>query len=173
MIRPLCCLLVIAAMLTPLRAEAQEQEQQVFDAKALPDPELARARGGFTLPGGIEVALAATITTDVNGARLLQTIFQAGAAGASATTQTSDATVTKLDPRGGSITAALPGLSVEHIVGQRLGTIIANTGDNRVIDNQLSISLSLGNVQPLSIGSAESRIQSLGFDSAIMRATGG
>lgn len=161
------CVLMLAAAIAPGRAEARDAS--LFPTRPVADAELASQRGGFRLPGGLEVALAARITTDVDGARLLQTVLQVGPAGASVQV-TGPATI---DARTGSAAAALPGLSVEHFVGERLGSLIVNSGDNRVIDNQVSVDLSLSNVRPLDLGSAVFRVQSLGIDAGILRATGG
>lgn len=51
-------------------------------ATALPgtpvsDPELATMRGGFRLPGGIDVALTVTTQTSIDGALVLRSVFRA------------------------------------------------------------------------------------------------
>lgn len=171
MLRFTWCLLIVAACMVAAQVKAQDFD--AFAQQPLSDDELARERGGFTLPGGVQVALAAVITTDVNGARLLQTTQQIGPEGANAAAQVAGTATARLDARGAAVTATLPGLSVEHHVGQRLGSVIANSGDNRVIDHHLQVDLSLSNVQPLSLGSAFFRVQSLGIDAGVLRATGG
>lgn len=171
MLRLAWLLALVAPATLPL--EARAQDASLFEARTMSDGELANERAGLMLPGGIHVALAAVITTDVNGARLLQTTFQVNDAGATASAQISGAVTVRLDPRGAAVAATLPGLSVEHLVGQRFGSVIANTADNRVIDHQMTVNLSLENVQPFALGSTMFRVQSLGIDAGIWRATGG
>lgn len=77
------------------------------------------------------------------------------------------------DNMGIKATAILPQLLIEHEVGQRISSLIINTGNNRVIDNQVTFNLTLGNVQPLSIGSLGFQIQSLGVEAATWRGMGG
>lgn len=167
--RLLCCILMLAAALAAVPARAQDAP--LFPTEPVVDAELATKRGGFRLPGGVEVALAATITTSVDGARLLQTVLQVGPAGAS--TQVTGSATATIDVRGGSAAASLPGLSVEHFIGQRIGSMIVNAGDNRVIDSRVTVDLSLAGVRPLTIGSAIFRVQAIGIDAGIWRATGG
>jgi hypothetical protein len=166
-----CLLLALAALAFP--ANAQAVASGLFDAPKMTDEELAAQRGGFELPGGIQIALAARITTDVDGVRLLYTVLQFSPTGNSAAAQIAGQEASGLDPHGASVVATLPGLTVEHIIGQRIGSVISNTADNRIIDHQVSIDLSLSNVQPLGIGSAVFRVQSLGIDAGIWRASGG
>ncbi|GLT02925.1 hypothetical protein GCM10007897_43550 [Sphingobium jiangsuense] len=72
-----------------------------------------------------------------------------------------------------SASAILPQLLIEHEIGRSISSFIVNTGDGRVIDNRLMIDLTIGNVQPYSIGSIGYRVQSLGLDAAIWRGSGG
>jgi hypothetical protein len=52
--------------------------QALFGALApVPDSTLAQERGGFMLPGGIDVALTVQTQTAVDGAVVLRTVFQA------------------------------------------------------------------------------------------------
>lgn len=48
-----------------------------YDAPTVPDPELAQQRGGFRLPGGIDVALTVQTQTAINGAVVLASVFRA------------------------------------------------------------------------------------------------
>ncbi len=75
--------------------------------------------------------------------------------------------------KGVTATAVLPQLMIEHQIGDSISSVIVNTGDGRVIDSSLTIDLTIGNVQPYSIGSAGYRIQSLGLDAALWRGSGG
>lgn len=53
------------------------EEELAFGAPPVSDGELAEARGGFMLPGGIDVSIAVQSDTRVNGVLLLRTIFVA------------------------------------------------------------------------------------------------
>lgn len=72
-----------------------------------------------------------------------------------------------------SATTQMDNLIIRHEIGRQISSLIVNTGNNRAIDSQLLINLHLDNVQPLSLGSAGFRVQSLGVDAAIWRASGG
>lgn len=170
MLRSACWPAALALIATPLPTHAQSA---LFDAPALDDAALAGQRAGFELPGGLIATLKVQITTDVNGERLLQTLWQIGPAGSYAVAQTPGRSVVTGDPRDALFRAELPGLQIEHFVGRRIGTFAANSADGRIIDQQMSVDLTLSNVQPLSIGSALPRIQFPGLDAALLRATGG
>ena len=125
------------------------------------------------LPGGIVIDLGVIMVTDLNGQRLLQTVFRIGGDQATASSIASDGTVTQLDPHGAVSVADVSGLTVKHIVGQSVGSVIANTGNGNVVDHQISVDLTLSNVPALGLGSAAFRLQSPGIDASILRATGG
>ena len=72
-----------------------------------------------------------------------------------------------------SAKAILPQLMIEHEVGRSITTMIINSGDGRIIDNSLTIDISVGNVQPYNLGAIGYRIQSLGLEAATLRGSGG
>lgn len=179
-------------------SQAAKAEEPLFDAPTLNDAELAEARAGFMLPSGVEIDFGAVVTTSVDGARLLQTELQINADGIAAAVSAADGVkvsiagsdVTAAQADGGSAGAGggsantassvdvgeflqasveLPDLVVRHLIGRRISSVIVNTADNRVVDNQVSINLSLDNVQPLSLGSIGFRIQALSLDAALSR----
>ncbi len=51
------------------------QMATVYTATPLPDAELARHRGGFRLPNGVDVALTVQTQTALNGAVVLRSVF--------------------------------------------------------------------------------------------------
>jgi hypothetical protein len=63
----------------------------------------------------------------------------------------------------------LDDLIVRHSIGQQISSLVANSGDGRIIDNQLSISVRLDNVQPMAMGSLGFRIQAISLDAVIWR----
>ena len=194
----------------------------LFDAPALSDGELAAQRGGFTLPGGIDVALAATVTTSVDGAPVLTTTFRIDgdvasvatngvlatvtatgsvvqstvkgaiaaaptvtvtiakavapvAPAAAGTTANAAPTTTTILTGTGTLasTASLDGLQVTHFVGDRIGAMVANSGDGRIINQSLTLDLTLGNVAPFMIGSTLARVQNVGIEAGMWRGAGG
>jgi|GEM_PF-4639763 len=82
-------------------------------------------------------------------------------------------TVVSISDVGVLATAQLQDLLVRHAIGRQISSTIINTGNGRVVDNDLSINLRLEDVQPLALGSAGFRVQSLGLDAAMWRAAGG
>lgn len=93
--------------------------------------------------------------------------------GAGSTAAQAPSTVVTATDLGLSAATQMDQLLVRHEIGQQISSLIVNTGNDRAIDSQLLINLSLDNAQPLSLGSAGFRVQSLGLDAAIWRATGG
>ncbi len=81
--------------------------------------------------------------------------------------------VVTMNDLGITATAQLPQLLVRHEIGRQISSLVVNTADGRMVDSQLMINLQLDNVQPLALGSAGFRVESLGLDAAIWRATGG
>ncbi|MBW6527402.1 hypothetical protein KZ813_11170 [Sphingomonas sp. RHCKR7] len=77
--------------------------QALFGALApVPDATLADERGGFMLPGGIDVALTVQTQTAVDGAVVLRTVFQASQGAP---------TLTVYAPRAGVTVAAAPAVA--------------------------------------------------------------
>jgi len=173
LLRWLFAIVFLGAALPAAAQTDPEAPAPLFASAPLSDGYLAQHRGGFLLPNGMEVSLAVTMLTSVNGERVLETSFRIDG-----TTMAFDAQGTgapKTETSNGTITttAALPHLVVEHLVGNHVGSLIANSGDNRVIDHDVSVDLTLDNVQPLSIGSAIFRVQSISTDALGLRASGG
>lgn len=69
-----------------------------------------------------------------------------------------------------SLTAA--DLTITHLAGNAFGTAIVNSGNDRVIDSQTTISIDLGNFSPDTLGSAMFRVQDIALDAVALR-TGG
>jgi hypothetical protein len=82
-------------------------------------------------------------------------------------------TVVSIGEIGVLATTELPDLLVKHAIGREISSMIINTGNGRVVDNEVSINLRLDDVQPFALGSAGYRVQSLGLEAAMWRATGG
>ena len=170
LIRFLICAVLFATVLplAPLAAEP------FFDAPALSDDELSAERGGFDLPGGVKVDFGVLITTSVDGLPVLHTEYQVSGNDVRMSAQAAqgDGTVT-VNEQGIRASAELPQFLVRHEAGRQISSLIVNTADGRTVDSQMVINLRLDNVQPMAIGSAGYRVQSLGVDAALWRATGG
>ena len=133
--------------------------------------------------GGLQLNMGSiTVSADVGGTPQVS-IAQSGAGsanGGTAARAAADAgyilTNGMLVPGGSSTVSAkaiLPQLMIEHEVGRSITTMVINSGDGRIIDNRLTIDISVGNVQPYNLGAIGYRIQSLGLDAATLRGSGG
>lgn len=168
----------------PGRAQASEP---LFASEPLDDEELAQARGGFTLPNGIEIGFGAMIATSVAGEPLLRTEMQLTDQGLAVNAKWADGTPVTIeggtagsdpgqvtirpDSPGAAVTVSvkLTDLFVRHTVGSQISSLVANTADGAVIDSQMTINLQLDNVNPLALGSAGFQIEALGIDAASFR----
>lgn len=128
---------------------AMPASAQLFAGEApLPDAQLAKERGRFTLPGGVRVAIGIAIETRLNGDLLLRTAVNSETPGVSVTQGAGVLTIS----RTGSNTIAqvsANNIAVSQLVGASVGTIIANTGNDRVIDTVTTVNIDLsGQVLP-------------------------
>lgn len=184
---------LFAAAMLALPGRALAAEPPLFDSAPLDDEELAAARGGFTLPGGVQIDFGATLTTSVDGVRQLQTTMQLTQLGLVPTSvrgpdfpvavdgthdgagdSQSGVTMTLGTSPGGppaSLVASVEqaDLLIRHVVNSQISSLIVNTGDNRVIENDLTINLRLDNVAPLSLGSLGLRLDAMAMDAASFR----
>jgi len=141
----------------------------------------ANGSGLSLSPNGVQVTVGSvTVSTDAGGTPQVSVAGTGGGAAGQAAGQAASAagytltTGTATDTSSGvSASAILPQLLIEHEIGRSISSRIINTGDGQVIDNRLVIDLSIGNVQPYSIGSIGYRVQSLGLDAAMWRGSGG
>lgn len=187
--------LLFAAAMFAFPGRVLASEPPLFDSAPLDDEELASARGGFTLPGGVQIDFGAVLTTSVDGVRELQTTLQLTDSGLVPTSvQTRDGAVEikggSVSVGGGQATAGVtitPGanggassasfsatveqadLLIRHLVDNQISSVIVNTADSRVIENELTINLRLDNVAPLSLGSLGLRLDGLAMDAASFR----
>lgn len=159
-------------------------------AQTLTDPELAALRGGFDLPGGMIVTLGVTTDTRVDGQEVLRTVFSVGDGptqlavlgrdGQSGVTPvavrvdgagvaTADGTVSLRSAPGG-VRAELAGdaVTINHLIGQSLGSIVVNSGNDRSIDVATTVDIGVRGVRPESVGSAASRIDTLALGSTAL-----
>lgn len=160
-------------LFTPIAASAKEPP--LFDGPPLPDEELGQARGGFDLPGGITVDFGMVMTVAVDGARIVETQFAIGQNGISTTVTAAEGVQLEIlkgqspngQPQG--VSAKIPGLMIEHLIGQQVGSMVINTADNRAIDSQVDVNIRLGSVEPMALGSLPFQVENLGLEAAAWR----
>ena len=73
--------------------------------------------------------------------------------------------------RNGVRTVSLNGadLTITHLAGNAFGSAIANSGSDRAIDTQTTVSINLSNAGPDVLGSAMFRVQDIALDAVAMR----
>jgi hypothetical protein len=152
---------------------------------ALPDQSLDKMRGGFDLPNGLNVALGVTTETRVDGQMILRTVLSADEGPASISTYARDesgqlvavqledgATVigrdgaVRLVDNRGAVRVVLDGqqTDVTHLLGDGLGSLVANTADGRTIDVVTTVDVDVRNASPDLIGSSLFRVEGLALD---------
>jgi hypothetical protein len=157
-----------------------------FGKAAISDAELGGIRGGFLLPGGLDVSIAVQSSTSVDGTPVLRTLFIAAAGGPSLTVfgQTGGG-LTQIDTSGGGsagssggavrvegsgsgtqVILTAPQLEVRHLVGQAVGSMVANSGNDVTIDVDTVVDIEIGNGSPLSLGPNMLRVDTLASDVA-------
>ena len=120
------------------------------------EPQKEEERGGFILPGGIDLDLVVRQETSIDGELVLRSSFELAegapvvsieqvSQGVSVQTEGDDATT--------RVTVAVPGTQVSHLAGQATGSIIANTANDRTISTVTSVDLDLSRLEVGSIGS--------------------
>ena len=181
--RRLAIVLGVALAASPCVANAQ------LDAQSLSDRELATLRGGFALPGGLNVSVGVTTDTRVDGQTVLRSVFtlddrtprmnmQAVREGQTALSTidvvpdgtgvaTANGVVSVRGlPGGNRITLDGVGTDVTHLAGQAFGSVLANTVDNRAIDVSTTVDIRVSGVTPDMLGSAMLRVEGLALDAA-------
>jgi len=126
----------------PARADVGNDMLDLSDLQRVTDDSLGGLRGGFRV-GNVDLSFGVTMSTSLNGQQILQTVFTPGegtsassAAGLGITQGANGFQVTSPDGR----------TTVNHDLGQSITTDIANSADNRVIQNTTTVDLFLNNV---------------------------
>lgn len=145
-------------------------------ADAVDDGALDQMRGGIEMPNGLDVSIGIDIQTRVNGALVLRTTFSTespqiavthvytdgvststGQAGQSEVpVQANGATVTtpfgavsqQSGDRGTIVNLTNQSLTVQHLIGQTSGAIIANTANNQTIDTITTMNIDVKGMIP-------------------------
>ena len=136
---------------TVFRADAGAPSLQVFvgDGSAVAGaagPAVAVTRDGST----IEVAAAGLTEVALAPGQALDTV----------------AGRVRLDAlaRGARVSLAGDALDVSHLVGEGIGSVIANAADGRVIDTLTTVNIDLTGVSPEALGSALLRVDAAALD---------
>lgn len=178
--RRLLALFCTLALASPAAAEGP------FGKPAVTDETLATLRGGFALPGGVDVSIAVQSSTSVNGTPVLTTVFAvdggpavlsvfgASASGLSrieigqgGTAQTSAGTVrVEGAGSGAQVILSTSELNVRHLAGQAYGSIAANRASDVAIDTTTDITIEIRNATAMNIGSTMFKVEALALDSA-------
>lgn len=169
---------LLALFFIPAAAGAQA----LPDKAPLAEAELAKERGGLRLPNGLEITIGVATNTRVDGRLVLSTTYNVsqGAAqmrvlggvgsGPDGTTEvtptaggvsTRDGTVQML-PNG--VRFSGDAIEVTHLAGQAFGTVLANSGSNRVIDMQTTVDIQVSGITPDMLGSSALRVEGLALD---------
>ncbi|MEL7197965.1 MAG: hypothetical protein AAGL10_06590 [Pseudomonadota bacterium] len=132
------------------------------DAAVLDDAELAEARGGFIMPGGIDLDFAIFQETSVDGEIVLRSSYALAETGPVVSVeQVSDTgSVEALeDASGSTVTIEMDGTRVTHLAGRVTGSAIANIADNRTITTVTTVDIDLSRT---AVGQVGSLIPTLG-----------
>lgn len=117
-----------------------------FAQPGVPDGELAGMRGGMALPGGLTLALGVDIRTMVDGQLALRSVYQSDGPDAGLHVSTGAGGPPEVTGRAGgsTVSVTLPDFAVQQMIGNRIGAVVSNSGDNRVIETTATISADVG-----------------------------
>lgn len=153
-----------------------------FGKPPVEDAALGAMRGGFALPGGLDVAIAVQSSTSVDGRPILTTLFTADR-GPAALSVFAGGTRVEIGPGGGAETAAgtirversgsgaevalsSADLDLRHLAGQTYGSITANRANDVSIDTATVITLEIRNASAMNLGSTMFRVEAAALDTA-------
>jgi len=116
----------------PARADAGGGDVlDLSDLERVTDASLGGLRGGFRV-GNVDLSFGVTMSTSVDGHQVLQTVFNPG-----------DSPITN------SMTSPDLKTTISHEIGQSITTDIANSADNRSIQNTTTVNLFLNNLNQI------------------------
>ncbi|HEU0044496.1 hypothetical protein [Sphingomonas sp.] len=154
---------------------------------SLSDERLAELRGGFQLPGGISVTIGVTTATRIDGREILRSTLnlrddlprvqvladRADGAGVVPVSVTADGAglmtrdgVVRVRSATDGVRVDLSGEAIEvsHLLGGALGTVVANSANDRSIDVTTTVDIGLSGVRPDALGGAAIRAENLALD---------
>lgn len=139
------------------------------DVAAMDEAALANERGGFILPGGIDIDLAIQQETSIDGELVLRSTYVLAEGGPVVSIEQVSQGVsvrTDGDDTSSRVTITVPGTEVSHLMGRATGSVITNTADDRTISTVTTIDLDLSRMAVGSIGSLMPTLGTLAQDSA-------
>lgn len=173
-------LVALFLLLMPVQAAASPFTSPLVEEK------LSSMRGGFTLPGGLQVALGVTTESRIDGQLVLRSTFTLGDGVQSLQVQarSADGSLRTIDSAqgvsftgpDGTLTLVRKGeatqvilngsqLDLTHLAGSRgFGSIVANSADGRSIDVSTVVGLDIRGATPDRLGSSLLRIDTLALD---------
>ena len=139
------------------------------DVQAMDNAELANERGGFILPGGVDLDFAIFQETSVDGKLILRSSYVLAENGPVVSVeQVSDTgSVEALQGDNGSrVTIEIEGSKITHLAGRVTGSAIANVADNRTITTVTTVDIDLSRTAVGQVGSLIPRLGSLARETA-------
>jgi hypothetical protein len=112
------------------------------DLERVTDDSLGVLRGGFRV-GNVDLSFGVTMSTSVNGQQVLQTVFNPGDG-----------------PISNSVTTPDLKTTINHDIGQSISTDIANSADNRMIQNTTTVNVFLNNLSQVQAQASQARMTS-------------
>jgi hypothetical protein len=178
--------LCLALFCTLALASPAAADDGPFGKTAVIEETLASMRGGFALPGGVDVSIAVQSSTSVNGTPILTTVFavDGGPAtlsvfaasasgfsrieiGAGGSAQSGAGTVqVEGSGSGAQVILSTPELNLRHLAGHAYGSIAANRASDVAIDTTTDITIEIRNATAMNIGSTMFKVEALALDSA-------
>jgi hypothetical protein len=121
------------------RADAGDSDTlDLSDLERVTDDSLRVLRGGFRV-GDVDLSFGVTMSTSVNGQQVLQTVFNPGDS-----------------PIANSAISADQRTTINHEIGQSITTNIANSADNRLIQNTTTVDVFFNNLPQVQAQAASS-----------------
>jgi len=132
---------VLCGAAASARADAGSNDTLDLSAfERVTDDSLGVLRGGFRV-GNVDLSFGVTMSTSVNGQQVLQTVFNPGDNPVSNSATTPDQLTT-----------------VNHEIGRSITTDIANSADNRMIQNTTTVDVFLNNISQVQAQASLSRM---------------
>ena len=159
---------LFAVLAAPLATPAAAQSP-FGDVAAMDEAELAEERGGFILPGGVDLDMVIRQETSIDGELVLRSSYVLAEGGPIVSIEQVSqgvSAVTEGDDTRTRITIEVPGTQVSHLMGRATGSVIANTADNRTISTITTVDLDLSRMEVGSIGSLAPTLGTLAWESA-------
>jgi hypothetical protein len=178
---------VTFALLASSFTSSQATAHAFPEGQKLPIETLASMRGGFDLPGGLMVSLGVTTTTAINGQEVLRTVFdvhqdtptiQAFADrgmglesvpfdDAMKGIQTALGTLTvRSSAQGSRVDLSGRDISVSNLLGNALGSVVANSANDRTIDVMTTVNIQVSGVDAGALGGAFPLVNAVAADAA-------